>query len=277
MICFERVAGHVLHHDEEDVVLLLGGEHGDDVRMAEAGEQARLAQQLAEVEVLPVRNLERDLLVDPRVFREIDAAKAAAAEGREDAVLPDGLSAKEHLCAMSILSACVRASMCPALDCDGRRRVELPDDEAEHLVRVLRLGVGDRGRRLRRPRRRCGAPKSCRSERRSASVRLLEPRRAGARARHAHHAGRQRAQGRQDGRRRARRGDAGRRPRIQPLVSERTEIGLAAMARSQRVARWQRIAVASAKQCGRAVVPAVHDAAPLDWYWNETDLTAVAR
>jgi len=56
---------------------------------------------------------------------------------------------------------------------------------------------------------------------------------------------------------------------IRPVVSERSEISLAAMARSTRVARWQRIAVASAKQCGRAVVPVIHDAAPLDWYWTE--------
>ena len=56
---------------------------------------------------------------------------------------------------------------------------------------------------------------------------------------------------------------------IRPVVSERSEIGLAAMARSTRVARWQRIAVSSAKQCGRAVVPAIHDAVPLDWYWKE--------
>jgi 16S rRNA (uracil1498-N3)-methyltransferase len=41
------------------------------------------------------------------------------------------------------------------------------------------------------------------------------------------------------------------------------------MSRSSRIARWQRIAVSSAKQCGRAVVPEIHDAAPLDWYWTE--------
>ena len=51
---------------------------------------------------------------------------------------------------------------------------------------------------------------------------------------------------------------------IRPVVSERSEIGLAAMARSSRIARWQRIAVASAKQCGRAVVPPILDAVPLD-------------
>jgi len=41
------------------------------------------------------------------------------------------------------------------------------------------------------------------------------------------------------------------------------------MARSNRIARWQRIAVSSAKQCGRAVVPEIYEAAPLDWYWTE--------
>ena len=56
---------------------------------------------------------------------------------------------------------------------------------------------------------------------------------------------------------------------IRPVVSERSEISLAAMAKSSRIARWQRIAVASAKQCGRAVVPAIHDAAPLDWHWTD--------
>ena len=60
------------------------------------GEQARLAQQLAEVEVLPVRNLERDLLVDPGVLGQVDRAESAAAERREDLVLADRLAAEEH-------------------------------------------------------------------------------------------------------------------------------------------------------------------------------------
>ena len=74
----------------------LGGEHGDDVGMAERRQQARLAQQLAEVEALAVRHLERDLLVDPGVFGEEDRAEAAAAERRQDLVLADDLVAKEH-------------------------------------------------------------------------------------------------------------------------------------------------------------------------------------
>jgi 16S rRNA (uracil1498-N3)-methyltransferase len=44
---------------------------------------------------------------------------------------------------------------------------------------------------------------------------------------------------------------------IQPLVTARTEIAIAALARGRRRERWERIAVASAKQCGRAVVPPV--------------------
>ena len=64
--------------------------------MADAGEQARLAQQLAEVEVLPVRDLDRDLLVDPGVLREVDGAEAAAAERREDLVLAEGLASEEQ-------------------------------------------------------------------------------------------------------------------------------------------------------------------------------------
>jgi 16S rRNA (uracil1498-N3)-methyltransferase len=51
---------------------------------------------------------------------------------------------------------------------------------------------------------------------------------------------------------------------IQPIVTARSETSLAAITRGQRVDRWRRIAVASTKQCGRAVVPAVFDARALD-------------
>ena len=64
--------------------------------MVEAGEQPRLAQQLAEVDALLVRHLERDLLVDPGVFGEVDRAEAAAADRRQDLVLADDLTAEEH-------------------------------------------------------------------------------------------------------------------------------------------------------------------------------------
>jgi 16S rRNA (uracil1498-N3)-methyltransferase len=44
---------------------------------------------------------------------------------------------------------------------------------------------------------------------------------------------------------------------IQPVVSARSEISLTALARAHRTDRWQRIAIASVKQCGRAVVPGI--------------------
>jgi 16S rRNA (uracil1498-N3)-methyltransferase len=44
---------------------------------------------------------------------------------------------------------------------------------------------------------------------------------------------------------------------IQPIVTARTEVSLASLARARREERWQRVAVSSAKQCGRAVVPVV--------------------
>jgi 16S rRNA (uracil1498-N3)-methyltransferase len=52
--------------------------------------------------------------------------------------------------------------------------------------------------------------------------------------------------------------------RVQPVVSARTEVSLAALARGHRVERWQRVAVSSAKQCRRAVVPPVLEPVPLD-------------
>lgn len=51
---------------------------------------------------------------------------------------------------------------------------------------------------------------------------------------------------------------------VVPVVTARTEISRAAIERSERISRWQRIAVSSAKQCGRAVVPDVHAVTQLD-------------
>lgn len=146
-------------------------------------------------------------------------------------------------------------------------RVELPEDEAEHLVRVLRLGVGDevdvfdgRGGLWR--------AEVVHAGKKSAAVRPLE------RGRPAPELGVRlslvvsvlKGDKMDDVVRDAvMLGVAS----IRPVISERSETSLSSMARSSRVARWQRIAVASAKQCGRAVVPPIHDAAPLEWYWPE--------
>ena len=145
-------------------------------------------------------------------------------------------------------------------------RVELPEDEAEHLVRVLRLGVGDevdvfdgRGGMWR--------AEIVQAGKKSAAIRPLE------RVQPARELDVRitlvmsvlKGEKMDDVVRDAvMLGVAA----IHPVISERAETSMAAMARSGRLARWQRIAVASAKQCGRAVVPAIHPATPLDWCWN---------
>ncbi len=50
---------------------------------------------------------------------------------------------------------------------------------------------------------------------------------------------------------------------IRPLITERSDVDPRAVAGGARAARWRRIAIASAKQCGRAVVPDVLAALPL--------------
>jgi 16S rRNA (uracil1498-N3)-methyltransferase len=44
---------------------------------------------------------------------------------------------------------------------------------------------------------------------------------------------------------------------IQPLVTVRTEVRMATLAHAHRRERWERVAIASVKQCGRAMLPAV--------------------
>lgn len=44
---------------------------------------------------------------------------------------------------------------------------------------------------------------------------------------------------------------------VHPVVTKRTNVSLAALRRGRGRERWQRIAIASAKQCGRAVVPVI--------------------
>jgi 16S rRNA (uracil1498-N3)-methyltransferase len=136
-------------------------------------------------------------------------------------------------------------------------RIRLPDDEAVHLVRVLRLGRGDvvrvfngRGAMFEAVVAEVGrdgvvlvlgAPCAAAPEPRvpvTLAVAVLRGDRMDEVVRDA-----------------AMIGAAA----IQPFVTARTETSLAALARTRRVARWQRVAIASVKQCGRAVVPPVHD------------------
>ena len=56
---------------------------------------------------------------------------------------------------------------------------------------------------------------------------------------------------------------------IAPVVTERSLVSLAALARARAVERWQRIAVASAKQCGQAALPIIEAPRPLE-AWLKT-------
>ena len=51
---------------------------------------------------------------------------------------------------------------------------------------------------------------------------------------------------------------------IQPIITARSETSPSWLARGKRRERWERIAVSSAKQCGRAVVPIVFPPEPFD-------------
>ena len=51
---------------------------------------------------------------------------------------------------------------------------------------------------------------------------------------------------------------------IWPLVSTRTNVSTATLARRDSADRWRRVAIASAKQCGRAVVPHVEPASTVE-------------
>ncbi len=92
----QRIARDVLHDDEKHVVLFFRRDHGDDVRMPERREQARLFQEFAEVQILAMGHLECHPFVDPGVFRQVDGGESATPEGLDDLVLAERLAAKHH-------------------------------------------------------------------------------------------------------------------------------------------------------------------------------------
>jgi 16S rRNA (uracil1498-N3)-methyltransferase len=51
---------------------------------------------------------------------------------------------------------------------------------------------------------------------------------------------------------------------VQPLVTRFIDVPAGPVAVGRRVERWQRVAVSSVKQCGRSVVPIVHEPATLE-------------
>ena len=148
----------------------------------------------------------------------------------------------------------------PAVERTGDS-IELPPDEAAHLARVLRLTVGDTVRIFNgrgsefdgvvetvegsRVRVRVGATRDAAAAEPRVSVTLAQAVLKGDKM-----------------------DDVVRDAvmmgvvAIQPIVTTRTEVTSAALRRGRRRERWERIAIASAKQCGRAMVPAILEPRP---------------
>jgi 16S rRNA (uracil1498-N3)-methyltransferase len=154
----------------------------------------------------------------------------------------------------------------PELD-PGDETVALPRDEAEHLTRVLRLGVGDtvavfdgRGHEF--------LARVVAAARRDATVQLLS--RVEPAAESPVHLTLAQAVLKGDKmddvvRDAVMLGVAA----IQPLVTKRAESTVAALVRSARVERWRRVALASAKQSGRAVMPDIRMPLTFDNFLDE--------
>jgi 16S rRNA (uracil1498-N3)-methyltransferase len=64
---------------------------------------------------------------------------------------------------------------------------------------------------------------------------------------------------------------------IQPLVTARTEVRMATLAQAHRRERWERVAIASVKQCGRAVLPVVLEPREFNLWLPGADVHREAR
>jgi 16S rRNA (uracil1498-N3)-methyltransferase len=140
--------------------------------------------------------------------------------------------------------------------------VQLPDDEAQHLARVLRLRAGDAVAIF------DGAGHEARARvmsvtPRRVSVEVVEPRTPAPEPRVAVTLAQ--ALLKSDKMDRVIR-DAVMLgvTAVQPFVSRRTDVPAKAIGRGGRRHRWDRTVVASVKQCGRAVVPPVHETKDFD-------------
>jgi 16S rRNA (uracil1498-N3)-methyltransferase len=154
----------------------------------------------------------------------------------------------------------------PALDA-GDETVTLPRDEAEHLTRVLRLGVGDtvavfdgRGREF--------LARVSGAVRRDVSVQLISRLEPAAEPGvpltlvQAVLKGEKMDDVVRDA---VMLGAAA----VQPIVTTRTEVTVAALIKGARVDRWRRVALASVKQSRRAVVPEIRMPLTLETYLEE--------
>ena len=159
----------------------------------------------------------------------------------------------------------------PALD-PGDETVVLPKDEAEHLTRVLRLGPGDtvaifdgRGKEF--------LAKVLAAERRDVRVQVLsrvEPAIEAAVPLTLVQAILKADKMDDIVRDAVMLGVAA----IQPIVTTRTEVTVAALVRGGRVDRWKRVALASVKQSRRAVVPDIRGPLTFESWLDEPQAAA---
>lgn len=149
----------------------------------------------------------------------------------------------------------------------GDADVVLPSTEGEHLTRVLRLGVGDtisvfdgRGHEF--------LARVVSARRRDVRVQLVSRREPAAESGVAMVLAQAVLKG-------EKMDDVVRDAvmlgaiAVQPLVTKRTETTVAALLRGARVERWQRVALASAKQSGRAVLPEIRVPLTLESYLDD--------
>ncbi len=154
----------------------------------------------------------------------------------------------------------------PSFD-PGDETVALPRDEAEHLTRVLRIGVGDmvsvfdgRGHEF--------LARVVSAAHRDVRVQLLsriEPARESSVSITLAQAVLKHDKMDDVVRDAVMLGVAA----IQPLVTKRTEATAAALVRGARVDRWRRVALASAKQSRRAVLPEIRTPLTIESYLND--------
>src|SRR4051794_38356016 len=154
----------------------------------------------------------------------------------------------------------------PSLD-PGDETVLLPRDEAEHLTRVLRLGVGDtvavfdgHGREY--------LARVASASRRDVRLQVLSPHAAAPESSVPITLVQSILKG-------DKMDDVVRdavmlgASAIQPIVARRSEVTVAAVMRGARVERWRRVALASAKQSGRAMLPEVRMPLTLDTWLGD--------
>ena len=192
--------------------------------------------------------------------------RAPSPQSRAPSPKPRAPSPEPQPRAPSPYNSSVHRFFAPALD-PGDETVTLPKDEAEHLTRVLRIGVGDtvsvfdgRGHEF--------LARVCRASRRDVQVQLLARVNPAAESTVSLTLAQAVLKGdKMDDvvRDAVMLGAAA----IQPIVTRRTETTVGALIRGARPERWRRVALASVKQSKRAVLPEIRSPLTFENYLDE--------